>query len=241
MVLAMAIEGISKSAFAEKVGVTPGRVSQWISAGKIQGEALVGSGRKARIRAYVAVEQLRTTLDVDHRVRASARAQLDGISAPTTAEQVITPARPAISDVEQQIQAERLEGFRRDNRRKAEEEAARRGRYTLTDDAAKSMGRLAAMLIGLFESWLGELASKLAAAFGLPQRDVLHVLRTEFRLFRAAASTGLRREAVELPALVEDDPNLERTTVASDQTQMPIPEPAGDLAADEGQGDDVDY
>jgi hypothetical protein len=46
---------------------------------------------------------------------------------------------------------------------------------------------------------------KLAAHFGLAQRDVLHVLRAEFRLFRASASSELRREAADLPILVEDE------------------------------------
>ena len=199
-------EGISKSAFAEEVGVTPGRVSQWISAGQIHGEALVGSGRKARILVDIAKAQLQSKLDAGHRVRAGKRAQLDGSFTlqPTSP---ANPSRPVLSDVEQQIQAERLEGFRRDNRRKAEDEAARRGRYTLAADSSKAMGRLAAMLIGLFESWLGELASKIAAKFALPQRDVLHLLRNEFRTFRAGASSAMRREAVQLPELVEDGPN----------------------------------
>lgn len=205
----MSAEGISKKDFADEVGVTPGRVSQWISAGQIHGEALVGSGRKARIRTDVAKEQLRKKLDVTHRARASAKAQLaDNVTFRQTAEQPTSRlARSVISDVEQQIQAQRLEGFRRDNRRKAEEEAARSGRYSLTAAVEKEMGRLAARLIGFFESWLGELSSKVAAKFGLAQRDVLHLLRTEFRVFRASTSVALRRDAEKLPILIEDDPN----------------------------------
>jgi hypothetical protein len=82
------------------------------------------------------------------------------------------------------------------------------------------MGRLAAMLIGLFESFLGELASALAAKFGLVQRDVLHVLRSEFRLFRETASAAMRRDAVQMPALVEDDPNREELAGADQVTPI---------------------
>ena len=218
----MSAEGISKKDFAGEVGVTPGRVSQWISAGQIHGEALVGSGRKARIRSEVAKEQLRNKLDVTHRARASTKAQLaDNVTFRQVAEQPSArPARPVISDVEQLIQAERLEGFRRDNRRKAEEEAARSGRYSLTANVEKEMGRMAARLIGLFESWLGELASKLAAKFGLVQRDVLHLLRSEFRLFRGSTSVALRRDAEQLPTLIEDDPNDGRAVAADERSPI---------------------
>jgi DNA-binding transcriptional regulator YdaS (Cro superfamily) len=228
----MSDDGISKVAFADVVGVSPGRVSQWISDGKIHGDALVGTGRKARIRGAVAVEQLKTKLDVDHRVRSSTKAQLDGISfASPTAPPAPAPApRSAVSEIEQQIQAERLEGFRRDNRRKAEEEAARSGRYVRADDSSRAMGRIAAMLVGLFESWLGELASKLAAKFGLAQRDVLHLLRSEFRTFRAGASSAMRREAVQLPELVQDGPTDGHSI---DQEGLPAMVDAENAAADD--------
>ncbi|SHN86749.1 hypothetical protein [Bradyrhizobium erythrophlei] len=229
----MSDDGISKVAFADAVGVSPGRVSQWIADGKIHGDALVGTGRKARIRGAIAVEQLKMKLDLDHRVRSSTKAQLEGISfaSPTA---VLAPAvapRPAVSDIEQQIQAERLEGFRRDNRRKAEEEAARSGRYVLAVDASKWFGKIGAMLINLFEGWLGQLASKLSAEFGLPQRDVLHVLRSEFRLFRASAAAGMRREAQQLPILVEDDPNDGRAATSDGAS------PIVDVDADEKEVD----
>ena len=83
---------ISKSDFARLVGVTPGRVTQWISEEKIDGEALVGSGRDAKICVAVAVEQLRERLDVNNRARASAKAQLDGIAS--------APVRPVISEAQ---------------------------------------------------------------------------------------------------------------------------------------------
>jgi DNA-binding transcriptional regulator YdaS (Cro superfamily) len=56
-------ETMSKAEFAECIGVSPARVSQYITAGKISGDALVGSGRAARIRFEIAVAQLRERLD----------------------------------------------------------------------------------------------------------------------------------------------------------------------------------
>jgi hypothetical protein len=231
-------EGISKSAFAELTGVTPGRVSQWLSANQIHGDALVGSGRTARIRPTVAIEQLRLRLDVGHRVRANTRAELNPVIAPPAPAVTDAPAPRVGSDVERQIQLERLETARRTNRKMAEEEAARSGRYTRAAETSRSMGKIAAMLIGLFESWLGELSSKLAATFGLPQRDVIHVLRSEFRLFRASASTALRRESEQLAVFVEDDPN--EGAAAADDGTAPMEDATAHVAEQEGQSVDGD-
>jgi hypothetical protein len=229
-------EGISKQAFAEVMEVSPGRVSQWLAAGQIDSDALVGSGRSARIRPAIAREQLRTRLDVGHRVRANAKAQLDPLIpfAAAPAESPAAAPRTIVSDIEQQIQAERLEGFRRDNRRKAEEEAARSGRYVRASDASKWFGKSAAMLINLFEGFLGQLASTLSAKFGLAQRDVLHVLRSEFRVFRASASAALRREADQLPIMVEDDPNQDHAIGGDELTIEPAKSAENETGNDNG-------
>lgn len=89
----MSDEVVSKSAFARAVGVAPGRVTQWITAGQIDGDALVGSGRSAKIRVAVAIRQLADRLDVEHRACATAKARLDGVIASL-------PERPAISEAQ---------------------------------------------------------------------------------------------------------------------------------------------
>lgn len=87
----MSDEVVSKSEFARAVGVAPGRVTQWIAAGQIDGDALVGSGRAAKIRVTAAIKQLNDRLDIERRVRAGAKARLDGV---VTA----VPLRPVISE-----------------------------------------------------------------------------------------------------------------------------------------------
>jgi hypothetical protein len=54
---------VGKAEFAAYIGVSPGRVSQYIAEGKISGDALVGPGRASRIRVEIAVAQLRERLD----------------------------------------------------------------------------------------------------------------------------------------------------------------------------------
>jgi hypothetical protein len=55
---------VSKGQFAALRNVSRGRVSQWISEGKIKPDALVGEGRNAKIKVAVATRQLRDALDV---------------------------------------------------------------------------------------------------------------------------------------------------------------------------------
>jgi hypothetical protein len=53
---------VSKSEFARLLGVSRGRVSQWLASGQIGGDALVGSGRLARIRVAAAAARLNPSL-----------------------------------------------------------------------------------------------------------------------------------------------------------------------------------
>ena len=54
---------VSKGEFAVICNVSAGRVSQWIKAGQLSGDALVGEGRAARIRVPSAQAQLKRHLD----------------------------------------------------------------------------------------------------------------------------------------------------------------------------------
>jgi DNA-binding transcriptional regulator YdaS (Cro superfamily) len=186
---------LSKAAFAAQLGVSRSRVSQWLAQKKLHGEALVGSGRGARIRVDIAIEQLKKNLDITQRLGMNARAKLDATNAPGTAATV----DPTIED---QIKAERLEGYRRDNRRKAEEEAARGGRYVLVEDVKQQMGRISSQMLNTFEGWVNEVTSIISGKFSISQRDLQHLTRSEFRTFRVRASEALRQQAQELAELV---------------------------------------
>lgn len=48
---------VTKKGFARLAGVSPGRVPQWLTEGKIGPEALVGAGRTARINVALAMAQ----------------------------------------------------------------------------------------------------------------------------------------------------------------------------------------
>lgn len=55
---------LTKAEFAAAIGVSAGRVSQYIADGRLDGEALVGEGRTQRINLAIATAQLRSRLDI---------------------------------------------------------------------------------------------------------------------------------------------------------------------------------
>jgi len=52
------------------------------------------------------------------------------------------------------------------------------------------------------EGSLAELVTAVSARFEIPQRDVLHLLRPEFRKVRATAAKTFRDKATNLPRVV---------------------------------------
>lgn len=196
---------VTKGRFAELKNVTPGRVSQWIAEGKIGPDALDGEGRSARIKVAVANAQLRRTLDPIQLAANGLDTRLGAVSPPPDAAPASSarPDGPAVDPVEEQIKRARLESLQAQNRKLAEEEAARSGRYVDAEQAAQQMGRIAGSMLTVFEGSLTELATALAAKFKVPQRDALHLLRAEFRVIRERAAASMAQAAAAMPALIE--------------------------------------
>lgn len=231
---------ITKSEFARRRKVTPGRVSQWISEGKIDGAALIGQGREQKIVETVACEQLKTRLDTSQRFGNGLGTSLDPPQAPSAAAapaQVLplTPKATGGDAIADQIARERLEQIQRANRREAIEEAAEAGRLTDAATAAQAAGRQAAQMVATFEGALPEFAAAVAAKFELPYRDVLHLLRGKFRDVRISASELLKRQACELPELVpvdietnehDDGPDIERRSAGDGGDSQGVGTPA---------------
>lgn len=207
---------VRKGEFARMRNVDPSRVSQWISEGKLTGEALVGEGRTARINVEVATRQLLARLDVSQRFGNGLKTRLD-LPAPAAAaasepiartaglgsvaprlplgpdDQAAASAAPAAlapvagDTVEDRIKLEKFRQVQLTTRRLEEADRLARGRYVLAADAAAEAGRIAGQMIATFEGGLVDMASAIAARYGLPSRDVLHELRAAFRALRTKA------------------------------------------------------
>ncbi len=108
-----------------------------------------------------------------------------------------TPAAPKPDNVEDQLKRAKLEEQLRRNRIQAADEALRQGLLVSAEDAREQMTRIAGMMLQIFEGALPDFAAAIAAQFSVPQRDVLHLLRAEFKKVRKTAAMKERARAVE--------------------------------------------
>ncbi len=109
-----------------------------------------------------------------------------------------TPAAPKPDTVEDQLKRAKLEEQLRRNRIQAADEALRQGMLVSADDAREQMTRIAGMMLQIFEGALPDFAAAMAAQFNVPQRDVLHLLRAEFKKVRKTAAMKERARADEV-------------------------------------------
>jgi hypothetical protein len=203
---------VSKGKFAELLGVSAARVSQYLSEGKIKADALEGEGRNAKIRVELAKAQLRGELDIGQRFGNGIGTRLDPVLPLTpapidqpAAPMAALPAAPTPDPIEAALKRAKLEQAERANREAAMKEAAATGRYVPADDMRRELGRALREQVIIFEGMLTEFANAIASRCQIPQRDVLHVLRNEFRAGRERAAARSRSDAESKPALVDDD------------------------------------
>ncbi|MDW9473409.1 hypothetical protein GOA69_13680 [Sinorhizobium meliloti] len=203
---------MTKGAFAAHIGVSAGRISQYIAEGKIYGDALEGDGRTAKIRPAIARQQLQKTLEPSQRFGANGAAVLkpsavqpnlqlapsDGASAPP-------PRLTFTDDVADQLAAERLRQQQITTARLEREEALEVGRYMRTDDARRQTVRAVSEAFKVMEQGIPEMAKAIAAQFGVPMHDATHALLKVFRDVRAKKAAGFRTAADEQPEHIEDE------------------------------------
>jgi len=189
-------EIVSKGRFAELLNVSPGRVSQWLSEGKVTGDAIVGAGRFAKIDVDLARAQLGETLDVDQRHSGN------GLK---TNLAITGEAAPVANTLERQLLEERLLKARRENVRDATEQASANGELCATADARSATVKEVSRMVARVEGALPEFAAAIAAKFKLPQRDVLHELKAKWRQVRTDAAIEARERAEPLPEKVGFD------------------------------------
>jgi hypothetical protein len=187
---------VTKTEFAKLCNVTAGRVSQWISEGKIGPGEMIGEGRAAKIHVERAREKLKLRIDSGQRVGNGAETRLAAIAMPS--------AVPA-DDIDIKLKQARLEQAEATNRKLREEELARRGVYVRAEHASAEAGKLASTIIQMTEGAITEMASEIAAKFQLPARDVTHMMRKVFRLARARMAEKLANDALASPDAVEDE------------------------------------
>lgn len=216
---------MSQADFARHMGVSRAAVSQWKKKDILRQDAFTQAEKTGKVVVAVAVEQVRRNRDIGQALGngIATRTKInDGGSAPTCAPpapdlvpmgQSILPipdahpyespapsasASPHADTVEDQLKRAKLEEQLRRNRIQAADEALRQGMLMSADDAREQMGRIAGMMLQIFEGALPDFAAAVAAQFDVPQRDVLHMLRAEFKKVRKTAAMKEHARAQQL-------------------------------------------
>jgi len=193
---------MSKSEFASHIGVSPGRITQYISAGIIGPDALVGEGRLARIDVERAKAQISKRRHVGQALGNGIATRLvAGEQTETLRPDTVLPARD--KDTAELIQLERLEQEKRKNRQATIDEARMLGQLVPVEDMQRAVASAAQKLVNTFTGMAPDIANAIAAKFGVPQRDVLHLVKQVISEKRAMAAQGERDTAEQMPETVE--------------------------------------
>jgi hypothetical protein len=210
--MTLSAETMTKGAFAAHIGVSAGRISQYIAEGKIYGEALEGDGRSAKIRPAIAQQQLQKTLEPSQRFGANGVAVLKSAAvqpalqlAPSGGASAPAPRLTLTDDVADQLAAERLRQQQITTARLEREEALEVGRYMLTDEVRRQTVRAVSEAFKVMEQGIPEMAKAIAAQFGVPMHDATHTLLKAFREVRAKKAAGFRSLIDEVPEHIEDE------------------------------------
>lgn len=194
------LQTLTKGEFAALIGVSAGRVSQYLKEGRISSSSIDGEGRAARIKVEQAKADLRISLDVGQRFGNGVSTRLEPLSGGTG---VRTSDPIIVSGIDQEIKEQKLEQIRRANRNAAIADATARGTLMKTDDAKAQMAKIASGMLNEIEGKLPEMATEVSNKFNLPQRDVLHTLRASFKSARGRLAVEARSAALSLPKETE--------------------------------------
>ena len=206
---------MSQADFARDRGVSRAAVSQWKKKDILRDDAFTEPGKTGKIIYEVAVEQVRQNRDIGQslgngiatRTTAETVPQTQAADAPAPEPALVElalqeaapastpPPVPEPNSVEAQLKRAKLEQQLRMNRLQAADEALRQGMLMSADDAREQMARLSGMMLQIFEGALPDFAAAMAAQFDAPQRDVLHLLRAEFKKVRKTAAMKERARA----------------------------------------------
>jgi len=191
---------VRKGDFAQLRGVTPGRVSQWIAAGQISGDAIVGEGRTALIDVDLACQQLGVTLDA---IQLSAQAR--PIPQPARPAGAELPTPPAFNDAQQRTLLARAEQAEINARQARREEEAQQGVYIRTEDARREFSKVLTEVMSSIEELMPTLGDALAAELKIDGKAATVILRRQLRAWRERQSTAARQIADREPKLVDEE------------------------------------
>jgi excisionase family DNA binding protein len=199
--------GVTTTELAEQMGVTKGRVSQWVAAGKLDG-CYKGEGRNRRFDLKAAAEALGRRLDSGQMMGngAQTRQALRAFSAPEREPAAPPPAGDLLNGADpQRYELARTQKVEEEARRLRRDNQLAEGSLLLATEAARQVRQQIAGEIAQVETMLRAAARRMADEMGVDYREVRAVLTDEWRRHR-----GDRSEALANAAAVAEPTEAER-------------------------------
>ncbi|MCF7700542.1 hypothetical protein [Loktanella sp. M215] len=197
---------LSTTDLARTLKVTTGRVSQYVSEGKLEG-CYTGSGRQRRFDLSKCADALGRRLDQGQMLGNGSRTKVaiqavragddgDDDRAPVARQRSDTPLRPNDPDLYELARTQKVTEEARRARRQNELDE---GSFVLAAEAARQTARIVAQEIAGFETVLREAARKIADTMGVDYKVARKILLDTWRGHRAVRSEALAEEAEEAP------------------------------------------
>ncbi len=223
---------VSKGVFAAMIGVSPGRVSQYIAAGQIHGLAIEGEGRSAVIVVDVAMQQLGKSLDMVQRLAQSTGLQpslhLTPAEAAASQPAPVAPApAPAVDSDTALYNRSRAENAAIQTERSRRDLEAERGRYVRKDAVEPGFSRVLTSIVLSLEQSLSDIGSSMATELGQDEKKITLALRKAYRAWRADMAAEARKYGMALPEYEPDperDPPAQPSATSPAQPEAPEPE-----------------
>lgn len=183
---------MTKGEFAALIGVSPSRVSQYLAAGIIGRDALVGEGRSAKIKVDVAIVQVGRRRHVGQALGNGLMTRLR-----------LGDTRPAVAEVAEQLLRERLIAEQRRNRMAEIDEAVRSGQLVPVAEYRRWIGKALQRQMSAATSTIFDIANAVAALDApIGQAELEDLIRRVIDEKVGPATARIRADALqELTAL----------------------------------------
>jgi hypothetical protein len=190
--------GVTGAELAKSLNLSPGRISQLVSAGKLKG-TFTGEGRARRFDLALVTQALRGNLDPGQMMGngAQTKRMLDGLSADAALEPTVPRANVLRDGMELPTGDDGRYALAR--AQKAEEEARRlrrqnaqeEGQFVLASEVERQVSRVLGQELREVETYLRDTARVVADRLGQDFKVVRQILLDEWRKHRAERSKGL--------------------------------------------------
>lgn len=215
------MSALNTTGLASALGVTKGRVSQWVKAGKLDG-CYSGDGTARRFDLAKVAERLGKRLDAGQLMgngagtrRALGALQVRASSVPDEddddGETAAAPAPPARDGAAlpqrdpDRYELARIQKVEEEARKLRRQNAEAEGDYVLASEVARATERLIAQEIAEFEAVLRDGSRRVADKLGVDFKEVRQLMREEWRQHRASRVAVLDQAASDAGLTAEEE------------------------------------